>query len=1069
MGKKQSSRTPWYRALCGCTIALAVFGCKSGVTVDVTDSSGGGGTSSGTTVQISGSVQLPAQLSVAVAQKSVKGKKRAVVQKRVLSKADTAPTEATTVELIDSEGHVLDTTTAAADGSYAFTPDETDIADANNSAYDTCYIRSTTGDIVEIATLSLPAESVTADTADSAFDNSDVDSSSTFATLMEYAGTDYNPLTADDGDAPPDVHMATSSDVVDALVARAEDVLNDTTDFSTLGGSMDESMAAMLATLRALDQVDVEGMSVEEAQYALMSLSGSSDPDAATIGAAISGSGLLTGIDTSDLTAGADTLISLDDVVDAWTDNAAFVDALEGNPDAMDLFVGASITGKTVTEFESMNATDDLLDAQLGLLDNLHLDQLGDIDPTALFESFSHFLDPDIILAMANDPNMQASIEAMTESMFDSGFDPDLAEIMADSCAGNATDASYWESFMSDGAFDEEKLGNFEEFLNAEIDSGAFADVLSGDSVMQWGDFLDNVDLTQDWGAMDASALTAQFADDFSACAVELDANSCQYQCGGFTGSCSCDDACDERGDCCSDKVYECGESYLLKLMNQYGVDLGSTAFELVSADADSDGDGVADVSDNCPIYYNVDQTDTDSDGQGDACQDSDQDGTIDLYDNCPSVANPDQMNTDYWADSSGNACDTDADGDDVLDSADDCPTAYNPAQTDQDSDGVGDACDGRDTDGDGWIDLYDNCTTVDNADQINSDYWHDSEGDACDDDDDGDDIADITDNCPITYNSAQTDTDGDDLGDACDGSDSDADGYLDTYDNCPTQYNPDQVNTDGDSDGDACDNDDDGDSVADTDDNCRTVSNVNQADSDSNGVGNSCDGLDSDWDGYPDESDNCPTMYNPDQDDADSDGTGNVCDTDYTTTPGDPSTADLDADGAIGSSDNCPLVSNADQADTDGDGWGDSCDNCASTSNADQADEDNDGTGDVCETSPSPTPTPSSSSTPDPDPTPTPSSSSTPSSVSFAGSYSVSGTGPCVGESPTLIDSAGNEGSSGSTLTDRGDSTNCIYHAGGEVNADSDSCTYAMSGDAVTSITWTFTSFGCNVTFTRL
>jgi hypothetical protein len=47
----------------------------------------------------------------------------------------------------------------------------------------------------------------------------------------------------------------------------------------------------------------------------------------------------------------------------------------------------------------------------------------------------------------------------------------------------------------------------------------------------------------------------------------------------------------------------------------------------------DTDGDGVADTADNCPITPNSNQKDTDGDGQGDSCDDSDGDGIFDDVD----------------------------------------------------------------------------------------------------------------------------------------------------------------------------------------------------------------------------------------------------------------------------------------------------------------------------------------------------------------------------------------------------------------------------------------------------
>ncbi len=70
----------------------------------------------------------------------------------------------------------------------------------------------------------------------------------------------------------------------------------------------------------------------------------------------------------------------------------------------------------------------------------------------------------------------------------------------------------------------------------------------------------------------------------------------------------------------------------------------------------------------------------------------------------------------------------------------DNCPGTDNPDQTDDDDDGIGDACDTcrgvanpdqSDADGDGFGDACDNCSTVSNIDQANGD--HDTRGDACD------------------------------------------------------------------------------------------------------------------------------------------------------------------------------------------------------------------------------------------------------------------------------------------------------------------------------------------------
>ncbi len=113
-------------------------------------------------------------------------------------------------------------------------------------------------------------------------------------------------------------------------------------------------------------------------------------------------------------------------------------------------------------------------------------------------------------------------------------------------------------------------------------------------------------------------------------------------------------------------------------------------AFVATNAADDPDTDGVASNVDNCPLAANTNQSDIDSDGQGDACDaDIDGDGTTNDLDNCPLISSNDH--TDLDEDGAGDVCDDDDDGDGVLDTSDAFPRD-DRYSLDTDSDGLPDA-----------------------------------------------------------------------------------------------------------------------------------------------------------------------------------------------------------------------------------------------------------------------------------------------------------------------------------------------------------------------------------------
>lgn len=105
-----------------------------------------------------------------------------------------------------------------------------------------------------------------------------------------------------------------------------------------------------------------------------------------------------------------------------------------------------------------------------------------------------------------------------------------------------------------------------------------------------------------------------------------------------------------------------------------------------------------------------------------------------------------------------------DQDNDGIYDFGDNCVDTVNPDQNDANTNDIGDACDLSDTDSDGLTDAQEYIlgTNPTNPDS------------------DGDSISDGIDNCPLTANTLQSDANSNNIGDACDQSDTDYDGLID-------------------------------------------------------------------------------------------------------------------------------------------------------------------------------------------------------------------------------------------------------------------------------------------------
>ncbi len=162
------------------------------------------------------------------------------------------------------------------------------------------------------------------------------------------------------------------------------------------------------------------------------------------------------------------------------------------------------------------------------------------------------------------------------------------------------------------------------------------------------------------------------------------------------------------------------------------------SAYKEIPPPKDSDGDGISDEDDKCPLQAGSHET------GGCPDLDRDHDGVLDRLDKCPEVAGTKD---------NGGCPDKDSDGDGVVDRLDKCPAQAGPVDNG--------GCPEADSDGDGVIDRLDKCPTIKGTPD---------NGGCPDADADGDGVVDRLDKCP-----AQAET---------------KNGYLDE-DGCPDELPP--------------------------------------------------------------------------------------------------------------------------------------------------------------------------------------------------------------------------------------------------------------------------------------
>ncbi len=889
------------------------------------------------------------------------------------SSIDETPASGAGVEILNASFEVIATTTADENGNYSVEiSDENLLVDTVNDATGatlTYFIRATATnadghDVVVAGMESMLLADATEEAAagEDPFSGGNADNTSSLRLLLLYGantgdGDSFNPLTATE--APPAISeildtMALSEALVAATDSSSEDAVGTTTADDALRGL--EEALAYTSAFGALS----DGTSAADA--ALILFTTDETTSTGTLAALldrIQDDLALQSYAQEDLFAGADTAEALKDTIESLATSAEFDETAKDSL-AAEISMGAVTIGRSIDEVRSMAATEESMGALTRMVTTLRQSATDTTDRGALIDGAAGLISPIAILAASQDPVMEAGFLALLEHYLQnpSTIDLNASPILGAVVEAQADDSDFWTDLAgNDGStVDPEAVSNVFSFVSKTVEADDLHLDGSDGLIMNKAGFFDAAGITDmDWSAIDQDTFEEQIGALNEEYASALTPGLCAQQgvdfCGKHNpgldgdagtpvGSCSCTDNCTTIGNCCDDKIETCGATWSVRFLINWGVtgnQLADNSTITFDTTADSDGDGVADNSDNCPLIYNPAQENSIGSGKGDACrEDADHDGVPDDTDNCPLVPNPNQANQNLINNVLvGDACNHDLDLDGVCKGAsafagtskepacsagpDNCPLVSNTNQADTNGNGMGDACEGSDTDFDGIPDLSDNCPTTPNPNQ--GDLDGDGTGNICDADIDGDGIFNAADACPLAQGDlclASADIAAGSSQNALeicnDNSDNDGNGQTDCDDAACNQAVDCVENC-----ADGADNDGDGDADCD-DSQCANFLACNSAGGDTCGNGACDDGedpnlcpadcavvdpcgnqvcdaaenaescpqdcpnepqaaADSDGDGVADDEDNCADIPNPDQPDGDSDGLGNECD----------------------------------------------------------------------------------------------------------------------------------------------------------------------------------------------